>query len=130
ATHEQALAGIVSSAEFQNRLPGNTAAAWLGQVYQDLLGRPPGGGDNAYWLGVLGRGAARVEVALQIMQSQEYRNRDWALWVGGLYRDLLGRAMRADEQAYWIGLEQGGTSRGAVLNMFLSSPAYQARLGG
>jgi uncharacterized protein YkwD len=128
-THDQVIANIVNSVEFAGRLPGNTPAAWLAQVYQGLLGRQPGGGDYNYWLGVLGRGTPRVDAALQLMQSQEYRNRDWSLWVAGLYNDLLGRSMRADELQYWLGLAQGGTSRAAVINVFLSSPAYQARIG-
>jgi hypothetical protein len=129
ATHDQVIANIVNSVEFAGRLAGNTPAAWLAEVYLDLLGRQPGNRDDNYWLGVLGRGTPRVDTALQLMQSQEYRNRDWGLWVGGLYNDLLGRGMRADELPYWLGLAQGGTSRAAVVNLFLRSPAYQARIG-
>ena len=38
-------------------------------------------------------------------------------------------SLEADEVPYWLGQLQGGTARAGVLNQFLASPAYQARIG-
>jgi hypothetical protein len=129
ATHDQVIANIVVSPEYLGRLP-NQPSAWLDQVYVQLLGRHAGAGDLNYWLGVLNGGAAKSDVAQQIMQSNEYQGDAWRSWVTRLYAHLLGRNAGGADLGYWTGVWQAGASPAAALNAILNSPEFRSRAGG
>ncbi len=125
-TREQVIAMIVSSPEYLGRLTDG-GAAWIDQLYQDLLGRRAGPADFSYWGGVL-QTASRSEVALQIMGSFEYRERALRDRVTGLYGELLGREPGPGDLAYWVGQLQAGITPAGVISAFLSSPEFNTRL--
>jgi uncharacterized repeat protein (TIGR01451 family) len=89
-------AGILSSAEFQADYPNNTA--FLGAVYQDVLGRPLDPAGQAYWLGQLQNGTSRAQVADGILGSQEAM----ADTIEGYYADYLGRAADPAGLQYYL----------------------------
>ena len=95
-TDEQVLAGIVGSDEYLNLHRSNNPdpnLAFLQAAYPDLLGRPLDDAGKNYWLALLQQGATRVDVALSIVQSAEYRDRLVSDWV----QTYLGRpAVAAD----------------------------------
>lgn len=126
-TREQVHAAIVSSPEFVGKA-ADTGPGWIDSAYRVLLGRGAGQADLDYWLGQLQTGTPRSVIADQIMQSTEYRVRDFREWVAGLYRDLLGREPRDGDLAYWVGALQAGATRPGVIAVFLSSPEFNTRL--
>ncbi len=49
------------------------------------------------------------------------------IFVGTLYRDLLGRSPDPGEVAGWVAILRGVASRGAVTEAFLAAPEYRSR---
>ncbi len=112
-------ADIIGSGEYSQQ-KGIDDAAWLNAAFNDLLGRPADASAQAVFLPALQAGATRVNVALQILLSDEYRGR----LVSGYYTQLLGRTPGAEEVAVWVNaLQQGATDEG-VLGAIASSPEY------
>jgi acetyl esterase/lipase len=91
-TVAQVAASFYASAEYRD----GTLEAWVTELYQDILGRPPRPQDVTYWVG-----RAEVEgpswVAGQVFGSLESR-RDR---VTALYEQLLGRRPEATGLAFW-----------------------------
>ena len=48
------------------------------------------------------------------------------LWVGQIYRDVLKREIRPDEEAYWTGVFNSGATRLLVAQEIMSSDEYHA----
>ena len=79
-------AGIVHSPENY----GN----FVTSLYENYLGRPPDPAGFTDWLGQLEQGRSPEEVEAGVVASPEYileHGNDAALWLTGLYEDLLGR---------------------------------------
>jgi hypothetical protein len=91
--------------------------------YQSLLNRPADPEGRAGWVNWLMSGATEQQVEGAILASAEYAaaHPTNALFVEGLYADLLGRAASAGEIQGWTQLLQTGTSRVAVAWGFLMS---------
>ncbi len=53
---------------------GGTNGAYLDHVYQDVLGRVPDAAGRAYWVAKLDGGADRGSVALQFINTSEFRH--------------------------------------------------------
>ena len=81
-------------------------------LYRQLLHRPADAQALAYWGGQLLGGQSEEQVAARILASPEYTaaHPDAASFAGGLYADVLGRALDRAGAAYWEGLLQGGAS--------------------
>ena len=126
ATHEQVIDNIVISPEYVSKLPSQPAA-WVDQVYQQLLGRHAAAADLNYWMGVLNARASKADLALQIMQSPEYQGDAWRGWISRLYPELLGRNAGSADLGYWASVWQSGATQAAALNAILNSPEYRSR---
>jgi hypothetical protein len=73
--------------------------------YQQYLGRAATDAEVAYWIGRMQTGATDAQAVAGFLGSTEYYNRAGGndlRWVDALYRDLLGRGARSDEEAYWL----------------------------
>jgi len=119
-TPAEVAAQFYASPEYYQRA-GGTPAAWIGDLYAEILGRPADGPGLAFWVG---RAATvpRTTIALELYQSLESR-RDR---VEALFRTLLGRAPDAGGWSYWAGVLANG--RDLDLAMFLAaSDEYAAR---
>jgi hypothetical protein len=125
-SHEQVIANIVVSPEYLSHL-SNQPAAWVGQVYVQLLGRPAGTADLNYWLGVLNGGASEADLARQILQSNEYQGDAWRNWISRLYAGLLGRSASGSDLNYWASVWQSGASPAAALTAIVTSPEFRSR---
>jgi hypothetical protein len=68
---ENVVADILGSAEYFNAR-GGTNDVFVRGLYNDLLGRTPGDGEVAYWVGVVGT-VGRSGVARAFLTSLEYR---------------------------------------------------------
>jgi uncharacterized delta-60 repeat protein len=106
-TLEQALALIVGSNEYYQRV-GGTNTAWLDHVYGDLLARPRDPGSQAF-LDALNHGAPRSSIVAAIEVSQEFETR----LVNNMYVALLNRPAGPNEASLWFGLLSAAPSPGA-----------------
>jgi len=100
-------------------------AAFVCQVFVDLLGRFPSSAEDASWVAAMAAGTSRTQVGLGIADSQEYRSN----LVNNYYMAFLGRPADAGGFAYWIGLLNGGATDGSVLAGILGSAEFYADSG-
>ncbi|RZI72046.1 MAG: DUF4214 domain-containing protein, partial [Pseudomonas sp.] len=70
-TGAQVASGFVQSAEFSQRLPDGTNAAFVEQLYHNVLDRGSDAGGLAYWVQSLDGGTSRGQVAFNIANSPE-----------------------------------------------------------
>ncbi len=66
---------FAGSSEFTNRYGSLSDGAFVGLVYQNVLGRPGDAGGRAYWTAKLGAGMSRGSVMLNFSESGEFRRR-------------------------------------------------------
>nr|WP_255476071.1 DUF4214 domain-containing protein [Antarcticirhabdus aurantiaca] len=69
----QVAASILASPEYASKHAGESAAAFVADLYADALGRAPDAGGQAFYLDALSQGASRAEIALAFAQSPEAR---------------------------------------------------------
>lgn len=141
----QAIAGFVTSREFQNLYGTTDDAAFVTLLYNNVLGRAPDAAGFANWLKALSSGAqSRNDLVAGFSESREFVLRtelgglnasraaiqaDWADDVFRLYRATLGRtADPAGLQAWTSALAQGRSFLDVVQG-FVSSREFQARYG-
>src|SRR5262249_54324554 len=107
--------------------PGDPpAAAFVAQLYEDLLHRPVDAAGLAAWTGLLAGGGSRAAVAEGILASLEYRTNQ----VQEQYQRLLHRP--ADPfglNVFTAFLVDGGTA-GQVMAQIVGSPEYAQARGG
>jgi len=92
-----------ASDEYHRRV-GGTDAAWIADLYDELLERPADQAGAAYWVGQLAAGTPRRQAALAFYQSLESR----LTRVTGLYQALLGRDPDVAGRAHWAGVLADG----------------------
>jgi len=102
-TEEQVLSQILGSTEFysdaQNKGYGGTANQnYVTALYEDLLGRAPDSTGLATWVNALQNGVTTPTVALDVLQSQEYRTDV----VSSYYTNLLHRTGSSADVAVWV----------------------------
>lgn len=96
------------------------------ELYEDLLRRAPQPTDILFWSNMISSGQTRPQIALEIEQSQEYRNDT----VTGLFEYYLHRApdtasLAADSTL----LSTGGTAEEIAISL-VASPEYFQNRGG
>ncbi len=102
---------------------GGTWAAWLTDLYGELMNRNPDSGGLTYWISQAeqrGSGA----VAFDFYQSNESRRAR----VRGLYLQLLGRGPDPEGLSYWAGVLTSGDDL-ALAAYLASSEEYLNRAG-
>ncbi|HEX7446698.1 MAG TPA: choice-of-anchor Q domain-containing protein, partial [Pirellulales bacterium] len=114
------VAAMLSSAEYLQNHSG--ASAWITSIYNDVLGRAPGGAELQYWQNVLAAGATTSQVVQAIVSSAESNARI----VGAYYAAILHRSPDAAGQSSWLGLMAAGTAdTSSAAAAFFASPEYQ-----
>ncbi len=99
---------------------------FVGQLYQDLLGRPAEDGGLTYWTGLLQGGSNREQIVQGIVNSDEYHGRQ----VQQLYHTYLHRDVDPVGLSTFSGLlAQGGTVE-QVQALIVGSPEYWQNEGG
>jgi uncharacterized delta-60 repeat protein len=125
ATPEHVLALLLGSPEYLQRA-GGTNAAWLDQVYRDLLGRDRDAGAQPFLVGLEQGGLTRVQMATILLSSGEYRER----FLGQVYQRFLGRQPGSGETSFWVELlGQLGGGEPVVAGVAASGEAF-SRVGG
>jgi hypothetical protein len=94
--------GLLASAEAW--AAGGDAASWADLVYQALLGRPAGSGDEAWVQAALAGGAPRSKVVRGVAISTEARRHQAALW----YDAILERPPTPTEAGQWAAARAEG----------------------
>ncbi len=87
---------FLGSNEYFN-LAGGTNAAWVGQLYQAVLGRAASTAETNIWLGALNTNT-RAQIATLFLNSPEYRTAQ----VQSLYQNLLHRSGGSNEISPWV----------------------------
>ncbi|HEV3340871.1 MAG TPA: Ig-like domain repeat protein [Pirellulales bacterium] len=123
-TIAQAKAVVLGSNEYYVR-HGNTPTGFANAVYQDLLGRAVDSSAQTAILAELAAGAARSQIATQVMSHGEYQQRMVQTW----YQQYLARTGEAAGVNYAVGRLAAGVSEELVIAAFISSPEYFDRLG-
>jgi hypothetical protein len=123
-TIAQAKAVLLGSNEYYVR-HGNTPIGFANAIYQDLLGRPVDTAAQTAILAQLATGAARSQIASQVMAHGEYQQRMVQTW----YQQFLGRTAEAGGLNYAVGRLADGISEELVIAAIISSPEYFDRLG-
>jgi uncharacterized delta-60 repeat protein len=90
-------------------------------LYRDILGRDPDSAGLSYWLGLLGSGTPRAQVAQGIWESVEHRGQQ----VDGFYATYLHRTADPDGHAFWVQAFLGGASETDIAVGFLTSDEYR-----
>jgi uncharacterized repeat protein (TIGR02543 family) len=120
ATDEQVAAGILGSTEYFSTRGGGTNAGFITALYQDLLGRAPTAAEQAAWDTLFGMGATREQVALQVLQSVEFRTR----LIQGWFQAYLGRAPTAVELNFYLGRFAAGATDEEIQAAILGSDEF------
>ena len=123
-TIAQAKAVLLGSNEYYV-LHGNTPTGFANAIYQDLLGRPVDSGAQTAILAELAAGAARSQIATQVMAHSEYQRRQVQSW----YQQFLDRTAEPGGLNYATGRLAAGTSEELMIAAIVSSPEYFDRLG-
>jgi WD40 repeat protein len=89
---------IASSPEHRHRV--------VAGYYENLLDRKAGDGEILGWVASIDAGLSYQDVLTGFIASDEYVARrgggDYGLWLGWVYRDVLGRRAADDEVAGWL----------------------------
>lgn len=118
-TIEQLDAGFISSDEYWSGA-GGTSADWVRALYADVLGREAGVDEVGFWLGQLGRGASRAQVAMGFLLSTEYLSSV----VDGYYMWLLGRSLDPTGRSTWVSAIQHGARDEQIIGGIIASDEY------
>jgi hypothetical protein len=100
-------------------------SAWVGRLYQDLLGRTPSVADLGTWDGALEAGAIRQAVVAGFLGSLEYNQRVVTQW----FEQYLGRDPGPAGMGFVSALQQGANET-ALKWLIFTSPEYVALHGG
>ncbi len=115
-------AGFLASDEYYLR-SGSVESAWVGNLYQAVLGRAASSDEIAYWV-ARSRVIGRFAVAQGFLLSTERLT----TVVDGYYVQLLGRHIDPTGQATWVGLLQRGARIEAIIGSIIASDEYYANV--
>ncbi len=104
-----------------------SSTVFVRQLYRDLLDREPDAAGMAFWLGQIGAGMTRAQVASQFFGGQEFSS--GGLYIVKLYLGVLGRDPDFRGWFYWFNTVQSGGAPSAMLNSFLTSPEFVNKYG-
>ncbi|MDH3683040.1 MAG: DUF4214 domain-containing protein [Acidimicrobiia bacterium] len=120
---------FVRSQEFRDTYGSLSDAAYVDQVYSNVLGRSADAGGSTYWAGQLAHGMTRGELMVAFAESPEYRNLIGARVLATmLYVGMLRRAPEGSGLDYWAGVIGGGTPYRNVIAGFLGAQEYHGRM--
>ena len=127
---------FASSPEFIHSFGSLSDAAFVQQLYQNVLGRPGDAAGAAFWQGTLATGSTRGSVVLGFAQSPE--NQAKTLSTAGdkdnaeafrLYQAALDRAPDDAGQTFWSNALRNGATPAQLAQGFINSPEFQQKYG-
>jgi hypothetical protein len=93
---------------------------YVDAVYRDLLQRPAGANEQAFWHEQLRAGLPRGEFTLALSRSPEWTG----VVIDGLYRQVFARAADPSGRAYWSDLVSRGLRVAEVASHFYGSDEW------
>ncbi len=109
-------------------LEGDQLGDQIQRLYQAYFLRSPDSSGLAYWRSQRVGGTALSAVSTEFSASpefqQQYGSLDNAAFVDLIYQNVLDRVPDAEGRAHWIGVLDGGTSRGEVMLGFSESTEF------
>jgi hypothetical protein len=99
-------------------------------AYEQYLNRPPESQGFNFWLQQMVQGLSDESLEASFIGSAEYianHGGTGAIWVQGLYLDLLGRDPAQSEVAWWLGALANGMTSTAVAHKFATSPEREGQ---
>jgi hypothetical protein len=128
--------GFTTSPEFMQDYGQLSDAAFVNQLYQNVLGRTADAAGSQAWQGLLASGASRGTVVLGFAESQEYEAKTVSTAgdndngeIYRLYGAALGRTPDPTGQAYWSSELAAGEAVTQVAQGFVSSIEFQQDYG-
>jgi hypothetical protein len=118
ATEDSVRAAILGSTEFYV-LSGNTATGFVNALYQDILGRTPGGNEAAGWIQLVTKGQA-MTVVNGLINSGEARS----LQVTQDYQTLLRRNPDGGGLSTFANMLIAGAGERTIVRDLATSPEY------
>ena len=121
------------SSSYLGPLPDpNDSSGWyefqIERLYQAYFLRPADAGGFEYWKGIYRSGYSLAQISDYFAGSNEFQSRYGTLtndeYVELLYNNVLRRPSDPDGKAYWLGVLNGGRSRGDLMLFFSESPEY------
>jgi hypothetical protein len=132
-SREQIVQFFLDSGEFKAKFGSNlTNSQFVDRMYANVLLRSADVGGLNAWVGVLNSGQmTRAQVALSFLDSAEFQSLSVSqnrLDVSLLYFDLLRRDPDPGGFSAWVGALNSGVPRTSVIEGFLNSFEYEARV--
>ncbi|MBZ5608650.1 MAG: hypothetical protein LAP38_10350 [Acidobacteriia bacterium] len=119
ATSDDIKAAILGSDDYY-QFAGGTAPAFLGKLFEDVLGRPIDRLSASAFENMLNQGTSRQTVAGMILHSLEADQREVSL----LFEKYLHRAPQAGELANYAQLLQSGAAEELIIGVLCGSDEY------
>jgi hypothetical protein len=119
-TAEQVTVTITGSQEYAQRA-GSTSAAFVDQLYTDLLGRVADPQGRQAFVALLAQGASHATVAQTIVASAEYAR----VSIESMYRRFLHRATDPGGLAAFTPLVQRGQVRAVIVSILASTEYFE-----
>lgn len=123
ATVPQIESLLLGSSEYFDKQGGGTNEGFLTALYRDSLGRDLDAGGRTFWVGQLGSGASRQDVALAIRTSVEGNTRQ----VQDLYQQYLRRPADAGGATFFAAALGQGARVQDVTAQLVGSDEYLER---
>ncbi|MBX3674354.1 MAG: DUF4214 domain-containing protein [Burkholderiales bacterium] len=104
-------------------------SAFVGLLYDNVLGRAPDATGLSFWTAQLATNAmTRGQLITTFSESAEYRAAiENEVFVTMIYLGMLRRAPDPAGFAFWVGYMDGGNSRLALIESTLAAPEYRLR---
>jgi len=100
--------------------------AFIRALYEDFLGRQPGGAELRYWSDRLAAGAPRSEIVRGFSMSDEYRR----IRIRGAYGSILGRSPEPGGREHWLNeMRAGRITTDDIERQFFASNEYAQKAG-
>jgi hypothetical protein len=112
---------ILGSDEYNARV-GGSPFAFVNSLYQNVLGRSEDSAGLAAWLGGLGQGQSRAQVAAGFLSSQEHMQQE----VNRLYSQFLNRKPGSSESAGWEAALSNGLTYDQAAAAFAASGEFSS----
>ncbi len=126
ATREQVATALLTGPELRD------TSFYIAKLYMGLLQRDPDFAGFSNILNLMRTGSTQATVLAGFMSTPEFQTAygtlDASAFVTALYRNLLGRAPDPAGFSYWTFLVNFGAPRAGVVQGFIQSPEYEARV--
>ncbi|WP_338760590.1 DUF4214 domain-containing protein [Massilia sp. METH4] len=117
---------FVNSAEAADLFRTSGSAGFVTGLYESVLGRTPAASEVEYWVGGIGQGLDRADLALQFVNSAEYLGQAVEVDLGSsdvgmllrLYYTMMNRAPDEAGLNFWLEQRANGASMRSIADSF------------